>query len=272
VQLAVASIGERVPRGDFDARVHSVFTHACNFEGDAGWLGVGLSPSCEGPTALRLAPGGGVDDLRGWFDVGERVARRGGVVRAARLVLVLSGAATWRPRRRRALLERETIAARLAAARSRLRAHGLASVLADGAAADALARASRARDVGASLAAIDRLVGWGEGLTPAGDDCLVGWLAGLHRLAGARDAYRDAVAHAVAARSARTTPFAAHWLRLAAAGDFSEPVDRACDALLFAPQPDELPPALDSLLGLGATSGADTLHGLLAAPDPWGAP
>jgi hydroxyethylthiazole kinase-like uncharacterized protein yjeF len=40
----------------------------------------------------------------------------------------------------------------------------------------------------------------------------------------------------------------------------------------------DLPPrhdealAIDALLGLGATSGADTLHGLLAAPDPWGAP
>src|SRR5262249_50040490 len=39
------------------------------------------------------------------------------------------------------------------------------------------------RDAGAFVTAATRLIGLGEGLTPAGDDCVVGALAAIHRLA-----------------------------------------------------------------------------------------
>ena len=46
----------------------------------------------------------------------------------------------------------------------------------------ALRDACRALDRERAARRIERLVGWGEGLTPAGDDFLIGLLAGLDAL------------------------------------------------------------------------------------------
>jgi hypothetical protein len=46
-----------------------------------------------------------------------------------------------------------------------------------------LCEATRRLDAGRATALLDRLVGWGEGLTPAGDDFIVGWHALLGALA-----------------------------------------------------------------------------------------
>jgi hypothetical protein len=128
----------------------------------------------------------------------------------------------------------------------------LARIAAPGLAA--LARATRGRDAEAALTAARALIGLGPGLTPAGDDCLVGWLAGLWA-GGERD--RALVASTgrglLAAARERTGPLSCAFLAAAVAGAFAEPV-RA-----FVARPDES--RLAALLALGATSGADLLAG-----------
>ena len=137
------------------------------------------------------------------------------------------------------------------------RARGLLAAVGSAVAGDELASARSA--------CLD-LVGLGVGLTPSGDDALVGLLAGLeatgHPLRGALGA---AIGHAA---TGRTTAQAATALRHAAAGRYSERLHDVLRAIGRAQtaQPG-LETAIDTALAFGATSGGDTLSGLFAAID-----
>lgn len=108
----------------------------------------------------------------------------------------------------------------------------------------------------------DRLLGRGPGLTPAGDDALLGYIA------MAAHAHRDwdlpdpaPLARALAERApARTTRVSAAMFAAAAEGRFAPAVGAVCRA-----GPDALPAALARLAAVGATSGLDTLVGVGAA-------
>jgi hypothetical protein len=123
----------------------------------------------------------------------------------------------------------------------------------------ALARGIAAGDARAFADAACALIGLGEGLTPAGDDCVLGALAAVHRLApgwlAAHAGQRDRLAEA--ARS-RTTDLARDFLLEALDGRFAEPVL----ALLTALSDESAGDAARRLLAMGATSGADTLCGI----------
>jgi hypothetical protein len=119
----------------------------------------------------------------------------------------------------------------------------------------ALHAATAGRDAGRAGAAAAALLGLGPGLTPAGDDCLVGWLAGLRT--GGTGLSREVGPALLAAAPARTTPLSAAFLAAAVAGEAAEPVRD------FVVWPDA--PRLAALLALGATSGADLLAGYLVA-------
>jgi hypothetical protein len=129
-------------------------------------------------------------------------------------------------------------------------------------AARALELALASRDGGAVVGAALALIGLGEGLTPAGDDCLVGALAVLHRLAPdwLSDDSRVTDALAAAART-RTTDIARDFLLEALAGRFAESVLAVvtAESVLSARR------AAERLARVGATSGADTLGGIRLA-------
>ena len=127
-------------------------------------------------------------------------------------------------------------------------------------------------DSGQAARHVARLVGWGEGLTPAGDDFLLGLMAGLDALVRddpRRREFRRALAAALEASTQRTTPIAAHYLRLAAGGHYIEPLIRLRNALLCEDDGAVLDQALHSALAVGATSGADTVSGLVAGLGVW---
>jgi Protein of unknown function (DUF2877) len=126
------------------------------------------------------------------------------------------------------------------------------------------------------------LIGLGEGLTPSGDDLLVGFSAGLRAVGSALDP-RLAQACAQLA-SGRTTRIAEAFLVHAARGEYSARLHRLVQALSAEPHSvpaggaaaAELPRApraawgglslsddFSEVLGWGASSGADTLLGLL---------
>ena len=117
------------------------------------------------------------------------------------------------------------------------------------------------RSLAAELAT--RLVGLGPGLTPSGDDLLVGIEAALHALAGPSAGF---LALAVDDVEVRTTALAATLLRHAAAGEFAERLHTLLAALLG--QDDEaIPAAIDRAVAWGATSGTDCLLGVLIGLD-----
>ena len=115
------------------------------------------------------------------------------------------------------------------------------------------------RTHGEVAAAVAGLLGRGPGLTPSGDDALAGALLAIH-------AHRrgDALADAVRARLTATTAVSAALLAAAADGYAAHPVVTLVDAAV-AGDPDAVPRALPAVLGIGHTSGADTVTGIRAA-------
>ncbi len=274
----VDAVGYRVPAAHFTGRVHSVHARACNVAAHGTLLTLCAPGAAHGPLTLRLARGG-PDDLRAVLEAGEPVQGGPHALRTLRLDLRWAQAAIWRPDERGALLSGGRIHARLSAVAVCLaRSRGLQQSVLDGVAAPvtkALQRACRLLQPADAARHVQRLIGWGEGLTPSGDDFLVGLLAGLQILVQAdprRRCFVDALANAIVRGATRTTPIAAHFLRLAAAGDFAEPLVVLRHALVAGLDDDDIDPALRVALAVGATSGADTVSGLLAALSAWALP
>lgn len=105
------------------------------------------------------------------------------------------------------------------------------------------------------------LVGVGEGLTPSGDDVIVGALAALDLLGAA--AAQERLGAALAGCAVRTTRLAAQGIEAALAGHYPEPVLGVLAALAAA-DPARLGAAAAALLAVGHRSGADTLRGIVA--------
>ena len=108
-----------------------------------------------------------------------------------------------------------------------------------------------------------RLVGLGPGLTPSGDDVLVGIEAALHALARPSAGF---LALAMGGVEERTTALAATLLRHAGAGEFAERLHVLLAALLGSDD-EAIPAAIDRAVAWGATSGTDCLLGVLIGLD-----
>ena len=272
---AVARVGYRVPRERFDGVVHGVFARACYIDCGGSLLTLATAGVSDGPTTLVL----GADapaDLRYVFNPGDALRCREGCVRGPDVRLELAHARTWRAPPRRSSLSGGETAARVALARARLadgrRARssvldrGGSAVIAD------VENACSRLDIASALARIERFVGWGEGLTPAGDDYLVGLCAALQSLVhgnAARRTFLRRMRGFVASQSLRTTPISAHWLTLASRGHFNADLLRALDALRAERDVQNARDAIDALMAVGATSGADALTGILSGFEAW---
>ena len=189
--------------------------------------------------------------------VGDRVVGRAGHLKIGELVLDVRGAREWRPAR--APVPTTTPADPGTGHRLALRAAERRT----GELLPGLERALAGRDAARVTACVASLVGRGPGLTPSGDDALVGLLAVLHRLAPPGDRPLELLGRAVAAHLHRTGDISAHYLRLAADGHFGERPIALCDALAGGAQ-DELQAAAAAVLATGATSGADALLGVVS--------
>jgi hypothetical protein len=108
---------------------------------------------------------------------------------------------------------------------------------------------------------VRRLVGLGPGLTPSGDDVLLGAMLAHQLAASARwpGADRELSAR-VRGEIGRTGDVSAHLLRLAVHGYFSAPLLGLAAALVHHPR--GLAAALGAALSVGASSGADAAYGL----------
>lgn len=128
-----------------------------------------------------------------------------------------------------------------------------------------------------AVAAVDRLLGLGAGLTPTGDDLVAGLLAATSTLGAAMPPGAGLGApsvHALGAVAARTdtradvatTAISAALLRHAVRGEVCEPAAAVLRVLAGSPDPARRRPsdALTGLLRVGGTSGRDLALGLCA--------
>lgn len=253
----VASAGSLARIDGVRGVVHAVFPSSVYVEtSDGSMLVVHDRSHGHTPTSLIVD----ADRPAGWGAApGDAVAGRLGQLRCGGLRLDARQARIWRPR----------AAARRGAA---VPAGPLATLVAK-TAGDAferlepdcrrLADALATGDAEAVAAGARALVGKGPGLTPSGDDALVGLLAVQHRAhPGATTGLLGLLDAAIRPNLVRTTAISAHYLRLALDGHFGEHLSNLVDGLGV--DGDIRPELVARVQSSGATSGADVLVGVIA--------
>jgi len=278
-RLYALSAGARAPTRRFTGIVHSVFARACNLALDDGRLLALLAPELgNAPGAVRIAVARDFAFDRA-IRAGAPAGCRAGVLRIAGepLEIRLDSAAAWRvgldalaadPLDNRVRAARRVVRERLA---RRLRSAPAPRPRLPIGRIRALAGATRALDPVRAIPAVEGLVGCGPGLTPAGDDLLVGLLAGLRacaRSSPARARFLEAVAPAVRAAAARTNRISAAYLDDAADGEIAEPLADLAAAIARGAHGRALERTAARALAAGATSGADGVRGLLIGTMP----
>lgn len=252
--------------------VHSVFHASLNIGTPFGLLTVGRDDDGGLPNGIMVA--GRPDFLAMHLAPAMPVSVVAGLFRvpAAGLAIDLTGARSWSARLRGTTADRwsaRSLAARdIAGSVTRGRAPGL---LAIAGARESLARLQDAvahNDRRAAAAAARDLIGLGPGLTPSGDDALVGIEAALHALG---HPMRGFIAGCLGDIDERTTIISETYLRHAARGEFTERLHRLLVALLGGGD-EALVPAIERAVAWGATSGGDCLAGVLAGLDAAAAP
>lgn len=279
VQPRIARLGPR------PLRVHSVFRSAINVATSDGLLTVAA------PGAGGLPNGIAADLGRDWRMIGVRpgmtvhASRTAVRVPDARLEIRLTAADGWSPRIGAIQVGAAETARRWrrrgptawTIARARSNAGGLGALLRqDGLPGGQAPFVDRARpmlaaltaaleggDRGSAASAAEGLIGLGPGLTPSGDDALVGIEAALHALGRPTAGFLVGAAHDL---DERTTAVSATLLRHAVAGEFAERIHALLAALLGSDDA-AIPAAIDRAVAWGATSGTDCLVGVLLGLD-----
>lgn len=242
--------------------VHSVFARTVNcIVGDQLWT---LLPADapDGPYGVRLEPG----TLPGALGArpGDSVSVRAGFMAAGTAVVDCRGAPRWVPQPAAPLEDGWAAGLATVSALAAPRAWPGSAYLA-GQLAGALHKPPGA---GAVQRAVDAAVGRGIGLTPSGDDVLAGLLAALWWAAPRSPRARAGVSRVAsgwAQTRSRTTDLSRHLLGQACRGLSGAALHGLLRALATAAAPADLSRAVDVMLGLGATSGADTCIGVAAA-------
>jgi hypothetical protein len=261
MRVTAAAIGSvielRKPRSGW---VHSAFTHAVNLQlGDELWTVVPRGGH-DGALTVRLSDAVTPGDMG--LRARDPVWVRCGHVRLGQAVIDARTAARWRPAVYSAdlrglgkrIAELESAARDVAWAGSWPLAEAVATALGSG-------RDGDLRD------AVRQATGRGPGLTPAGDDVLVGVLAVLTSpaVAGGGEPVTARLRAAVAAALPTTTDISRALLRQASLGHVSRPLWELTSALLSGSSAAASARARADVLATGATSGGDTCAGLAAA-------
>ncbi len=273
-RLQAVSAGMYAETGRFNGIVHSVFARALNLSLDDGrLLSIIASEYGNAPNAVRVAaPPAFAFDRR--VRPGDRAGCRAGVLRidSANVEVRLDGVPRWhaRPDGVAVDLGAPEVRAAWAMARRRIARHP-----ANPGGRDAPVRrlatlhlAVRRRDTAATREAVRSLAGVGPGLTPTGDDMLVGFLAGLRAVArpgSSCDRIRRDMDNAVRDAAEHTNPVSAEYLRLAAVGAFSEPLAALAAAIARGAAAGLVAQATERALAIGASSGCDGVRAMLAA-------
>lgn len=268
----------RLRRGAWRGTVHSVFTRAVNLRcGTDGRLyTLAVAGSDDAPSTL-------VVDTASFERFALRPAMpaavRAGTLRAGDLAVELDGARAWSAR----LPAWPPAGVRLDWLAHFLDRHGVAGGIrprprpanafeAETArrlcrGTEALQSALRARDTAAVRRAAAELIGLGPGLTPAGDDYVLGLLTAFALRGPGAAAEREALAGVIADSADRTNAISHAALAHAARGRVRQSIVDLATALAERDRA-TIPFRADRVLAIGATSGTDILTGLLAGLTP----
>jgi hypothetical protein len=258
--LQALSLGREVdPWASRTGVVHSVFRRAINLLVDGElWSLLGAGQP-DAPFGIRLASYqecGGLGVQRA-----DRVYVRAGSMGVGPLAIDCRAASRWAPRPWRAP------AVGLASRLSRIEQAASPRAWADSTRLARQVTAALARGDAALGGALRRCVGLGPGMTPAGDDVLVGMLAVFSSsAAGAAGAQITArLARALAPVLASTSDVSRHLLTQAARGLPSRAIHELGAAVIEGAADPVLEGALQVVLGTGCSSGADACTGMIAA-------
>jgi hypothetical protein len=278
MRVAALSIGYGVPVGDFDGRVEAAYPHACVLLLDDHGLVTLVTP-----TIGRL-PRGVVVDAPPEFTFGPDVAigaiaaTRSGIlrIRGAALAVDLRSAPLWRSPLGVLKIDgtRDGVARALETAGTVLRQDGRSELFVRlaGARLAVLAAATRALDAAATEKAMSGLVGLGDGLTPEGDDYLIGYFAGLWACGGA-DRSRANFVLALSGWLKRIALCAGKtsrvYLEAAADGEVSERLFDLANSVAGGSDSAAVNRAAAAALAVGHSSGACGVCGFLQACACW---
>jgi hypothetical protein len=125
-----------------------------------------------------------------------------------------------------------------------------------------LRQALAANDLALTFDLINRLLGFGRGLTPSGDDCVMGLLLMLNRWRRVND-WSELNRSVMDATYQRTTTISANLIECAADGQGDERLMKVVDGVVTGtPSVDE---CVDYVLAWGSSSGMDALVGMALA-------
>ncbi len=266
---------ELLQRTSLSLRVVSVHRHVCNLRASnlctdqQHFLALVPPQLGNGPFHMVVPP-----LLPSRFAVGDQLVGRADALCWADGYLSLSHASIWEPHVVWSPIDSATAEQlrRIAARSSR------GSIFTDDAPSPAQARAQRGaaqisaglftNNVDAMADGARRLAGLGPGLTPAGDDFLLGVMVGVWMSHGTWKAERLCAQIAEVA-APRTTSLSTAWLQHAARGELSEPWHRLW-RVLGARDEKALKTAVAEIAAVGASSGRDALAGLRCALDALG--
>ena len=295
MHLNAISIGYAVPRTDFDATVHSVFHSAINLNLNGGKSLLTLVTSSEAdlPQGIRVDT---PDDFSfEIFRTGESVTCQGDILRFASSVLTIdlhgaesfscdlsalqaditrpSVATAWRLvwqalNERQIQSNAEIIAQDLFRSDETIRA-GVPRKA--GEAMRGLFAATLQFDL-AAASSFNALIGLGAGLTPSGDDLLVGYLAGLWcsvRDGPERLRFVSDLGKEINRLSHQTNDISQTYLYHASRGQVSSQLADLAEEICRGENSDRLFAAAKSAMHVGHTSGLDTVTGLLIGLVAW---
>lgn len=290
------SIGYAVPRGDFDATVHSVFRFAANLQPTdcSRLLTLVVNDRVDLPQGIRIQTRQPFS-----FDtlcLGEKVTCRGGRLRfvSSSLAVDLRGARLWVCNLPSLMgdLTNPSAAAAWERAWQVLCAWQLSSggntitrILGfsdEIVRLDVGLKVEEAIDILVdstqhfSLAvtpALETLIGLGTGLTPSCDDFLVGYLAGLWcsvRISKARQHYITNLGEEVCRLSTRTNDISRTYLYHASRGQVSGALANIAASICQGEGLDHVEDKTATAMCMGHNSGMAAVAGLLIGLAPWG--
>jgi hypothetical protein len=293
--LPVISVGHAVPAEDFDASVHSVFPSALNLHlnGENNLLTLIASNEGDLPQGIRVNAPDGFSFEK--LQVGEAAFCRDRILHFEKrsLTVQLSGALLWKCdlaalkfdaanptvsaawsfvwdmlNKRQTFLNADIIAGDLLHSGDRPRT-GLS-----GRAGEAFTRlitATRRFDL-TDISAINSLIGLGSGLTPSGDDVLIGFMTGLRcttRDRIERAQFITSLGKTVIHLSGQTNDISRTYLYHAAGGQVSSRLANLAEAICRGENSESLLKIAEIAMSVGHTSGLDTVTGLLAGLAVW---
>jgi hypothetical protein len=298
VRFQALSIGAEVPANCFSGTVHSVFRQTCNIRIAPNRL-LTLLPSDKDnlPHGIRLNTSSQPIFLE-LLQVGEPVACRGGILRidGPDFSIDLRNARLWHVDLQITQIDcrRPAQAQAWAIAWSELNTYhhrsdlsrimeGFSSSEGSSAASEGLLQqsahpvpillqATRSLQFEDARTSIRRLIGLGPGLTPSGDDFLVGYVAGLWCTAGtnpSRMRFLMALGSELSEVSRNTNEISCTYLRSAAKGHVSEPIAKLAQRLNQANNMSSVRAAAQAALQVGHTSGSDGVLGFLLGCLAW---